>query len=73
VGEVKSQVTASLHRYGLLALPVGRLSPELNQVAVELKHLVAGRTPKNAGNAVSEIRPFLRLRSQAQTPVKDSL
>jgi len=73
VGEVTSPVTASSHRYGLLGPPVGRLSLGLNQVFCELEHLVTGRTPKNAGIAVSEIRPFLRLRSQVKTPVKDSV
>lgn len=68
-----SPVTASLHRYRLLALPVGRLSPELNQVELELEDLEPGRTPKNAGNAVSEIRPILRFHSQVKTPVKDSV
>jgi hypothetical protein len=73
VGEVKAQDTASSHRYGLLALPVGRLSSPFGLAQLELEDLVAGRTPKNAGIAVSEIRPFLRLRSQVKTPVKDSV
>lgn len=53
--------------------PAGRLSAALDLVLANQLRLVTGRTPKNAGIAVSEIRPFLRLRSQVKPPVKDSV
>jgi len=73
VVEVKSQTLTTPRLVVASLQPAGRLSATLDLVLLELLRLVTGRTPKNAGNAVSEIRPFLRLRSQVKSPVKDSV